>query len=134
MTRTFAASLGAAWLLGTAPAFALEIAPQQASPAAVGEAHAFHIDGVSDAKGAVTYRWNFGDGTIVGPGAAGEVEHTYQSAGHYTVIVLATDAEENRTSTSWIQTAHAPLSQPPPSQVGNRSISSSATRRACPRR
>jgi DNA-binding beta-propeller fold protein YncE len=115
MMRAIAASLGAAWVLGAAPALALEIAAQRASPVAFGEAHTFHVEGVSDAKGEVTYRWNFGDGTIVGPGAAGDVEHTYQSAGHYTVIVLATDAEENRTSTSWIQTVHAPLSERPPS-------------------
>jgi YVTN family beta-propeller protein len=115
MMRTAAACLGAACLLGTTPLFALEIDAQQALPVAVGAAHTFHIDGVKGAQGDVTYRWNFGDGTIVGPGAAADVEHAYQSAGHYTVIVLATDGAGTRTSTSWIQTAHSPLTERPPS-------------------
>jgi DNA-binding beta-propeller fold protein YncE len=115
MMRAVAAGLGAAWLLGATPLFALEIPAQQALPVAIGQAHTFHVEGVKDAQGDVTYRWNFGDGTIVGPGAAAEVEHTYQSAGHYTVIVIATDSAENRTSTTWIQTAHGPLTERAPS-------------------
>jgi DNA-binding beta-propeller fold protein YncE len=115
MKSTFAACLGAAFLLSAPPTWAFEIAAQQVVPVAVGEPHAFHIDGVKEAQGEVTYRWNFGDGTIVGPGAAGDVEHTYQSPGHYSVIVVATDGADNRTSTSWIQTAHAPLTERPAS-------------------
>jgi YVTN family beta-propeller protein len=110
-----AACWGVACLLSAAPVLALEIAPQQVAPIAVGEPHSFRIDGVQGAEGDVTYRWNFGDGTIIGPGAAGQAEHTYASAGHYTVIVVATDANANRTSTSWIQTAHVPLTAQPPS-------------------
>jgi DNA-binding beta-propeller fold protein YncE len=96
-------------------AHALTIAPQATVAVPAGEAHQFQIEGVSDALGDVTYRWNFGDGTTEGPGAPAEVTHTYQSAGHYTVIAVATDAEQNRTSTSWIQTVHAPLTPLPPS-------------------
>ena len=115
MKRALAACWGVACLLAAAPSLALEIAAQKVAPVAVGEPHAFRIEGVEGAEGAVTYRWNFGDGTVIGPGAAGEAEHTYASAGHYTVIVVATDANANRTSTSWIQTAHAPLTTQAPS-------------------
>jgi DNA-binding beta-propeller fold protein YncE/cytochrome c peroxidase len=110
---------GVACFLGAAPLLALEIAAQQVVPVAVGEPHSFRIDGVQGAEGAVTYRWNFGDGTIIGPGAAGEAQHTYASAGHYTVIVVATDGNANRTSTSWIQTAHTPLTPQPPSNASS---------------
>src|SRR5689334_9335219 len=106
------------WLCASL-AHALAIAPQAGVAVSAGEAHQFRIEGVSDAIGDVTYRWNFGDGTTEGPGAPGEVTHTYQSAGHYTVIAVATDAEQNRTSTSWVQTVHAPLTEAPPSNSGS---------------
>ncbi len=110
---------GGAWLtacaLLTAPALGIEVQAEPATPLLVGEARVFRITHVTDAEGEVTYRWSFGDGIVVGPGAGPEVEHGYASAGHYTVIVVATDAGGNRTSTSWVQTAHAPLSDPPPS-------------------
>jgi DNA-binding beta-propeller fold protein YncE len=117
--RALAACWAVACLLSGTPVLALEIAAQQVVPVAVGEPHSFRIEGVSGAEGDVTYRWNFGDGTIIGPGAPGEAQHTYASAGHYTVIVVATDGNANRTSTSWIQTAHPPLTAQPPSNASS---------------
>lgn len=128
MKPALAACLSVACLLGAPPLLALQIAPQQVAPIAIGEPHSFQIEGVQEAQGDVTYRWNFGDGTIVGPGAAGVAEHTYASAGHYTVIVVATDANANRTSTSWIQTVHVPLTAQPPSNASSIVFDSSRNR------
>jgi streptogramin lyase len=111
-------ALGVGWCALASPARALEITPGPISPVAIGEAHTFRIASVLGASGDTSYRWNFGDGTTVGPGAAGEVEHTYATPGHYTVIVIATDGAGTRTSTSWVQTAHTPLTQTPPSNSG----------------
>jgi len=119
MRRGTAAWYGAACLLVSAPGLALEISLEASSPAPVGQPASFRVASVADAKGDVTYRWNFGDGTIVGPGAGSEVPHTYASAGHYTVIVLGTDAESNRTSGSFTHTAHAPLTDTPPSNASS---------------
>jgi PKD repeat protein len=38
-----------------------------------------------------TYRFDFGDGTVVGPQAAATGTHTYKAAGRYTVTVTVTD-------------------------------------------
>ncbi|HVJ21416.1 MAG TPA: PKD domain-containing protein, partial [Polyangiaceae bacterium] len=117
--RRGAAWLGAACALLSARALALDLTAAPPEPVPVGESRTFRIASVADAEGAVTYRWNFGDGTVVGPGAGAEVEHLYASAGHYTVIVVGTDASGQRTSTSWIQTAHTPLTDPSPSNSGS---------------
>lgn len=118
LQRVGAAALGLGCHLLAAPAEALEIAPGPVVPVAIGEAHTFRIASVQGANGATAYRWNFGDGMTVGPGAAAEVEHTYAAPGHYTVIVVATDGAGTRTSTSWVQTAHTPLTATPPSNSG----------------
>lgn len=110
--------LGAASWLATGAAAALEIKAEPVVPVPVGEAHTFRIADVQGASGDTTYRWNFGDGTTVGPGAGPEVEHTYQTPSHYTVIVVATDSAGTRTSTTWVQTAHTPLTPSPPSNSG----------------
>lgn len=116
MMRALAAwPLAVCVLLSSSLGLALEVLPDSTAPVVVGQPHTFRIGEVKEADGAVTYRWNFGDGTIVGPGAAGEVEHSYASAGHYTVIALATDAAGHRTSTSWTQTAYLPATARPPS-------------------
>ena len=39
-----------------------------------------------------SYKFNFGDGTTVGPQSAASATHTYQSAGSYTVTVTTTDS------------------------------------------
>jgi DNA-binding beta-propeller fold protein YncE len=108
----------AAWLLAclllTTPAAALQIEAEPPAPRAIGQSHTFRIAQALSAEGDVTYRWNFGDGTVV-DNAAAAVEHIYTAPGHYTVIVGAADAAGNRTSTSWIQTAHTPVTASPPS-------------------
>ncbi len=106
-----AAGLGTAFLLASSSAQALKITVEPATPVPVGEARVFRVAEVSEAVGKVTYRCNFGDGTVVGPGAAGEVEHTYATPGHYTVIVMGTDAQKARTSASFVQAAHPALTQ-----------------------
>jgi PKD repeat protein len=46
----------------------------------------------SDADGdALTYRWDFGDGST---GAGAWVEHTYRSAGTYTAVVSVSDGTD----------------------------------------
>lgn len=53
----------------------------------------FSAAGSSDPDGdAITYSWNFGDGSTAGPGAAPTVQHQYASSGSYTVTVTVTDA------------------------------------------
>jgi PKD repeat protein len=54
---------------------------------------------VADASGSAagsspisSYSFNFGDGTTVGPQSGATANHTYQSAGSYTVTVTATDS------------------------------------------
>jgi len=48
--------------------------------------------GSTDSDGPiVSYTFNFGDGTIVGPQASPAVAHTYGSAGTFTVTVVVTD-------------------------------------------
>lgn len=56
---------------------------------------------------AASYSWNFGDGTS-GTSTTGVIQHTYQTPGHYQVIVTATRADESA-STSFLQTVHYPL-------------------------
>jgi DNA-binding beta-propeller fold protein YncE len=120
MMRFGAACSFAACLLLATPALALEIRGEPAVAVPIGQAHTFKIAQVMDAQGDVTYRWNFGDGSdLMGPGAPAQVEHSYDTAGHYTVIVVATDSAGKKTSASWVQTAYAPLSDPPPSNSGS---------------
>ena len=45
----------------------------------------------NDATPIATYRFNFGDGTIVGPQAGATATHTYPTVGTYTITVTVTD-------------------------------------------
>jgi hypothetical protein len=45
----------------------------------------------------ISYRWDFGDGTIVGPFNTSDASHQYALCGHYTVTVEATDSFGNKT-------------------------------------
>jgi hypothetical protein len=45
----------------------------------------------TDATPIDTYRFDFGDGTVVGPQAQATADHTYDAAGTYTVTVTVTD-------------------------------------------
>ncbi len=45
----------------------------------------------TDSTPIATYRFSFGDGTVVGPQSAPTASHTYGTPGHYTVTVTVTD-------------------------------------------
>ena len=93
-------------------ALTLTLAPS--APARVGQVQSFAVASVADASGTVKFRWNFGDGTPIGePSSVQQTSHTYQAAGHYTVIVQASDSETG-TSAVFVQTASNPLTPTPP--------------------
>jgi PKD repeat protein len=66
-----------------------------------------------DATPIASYRFDFGDGTIVGPQAGATAPHTYTSAGSYTVTVTVTD------SAGLASTATAPVTVSSPPASGN---------------
>lgn len=115
MRRGLAAlTLAAGALLGTSSAWALKLTLEPRSEGNVGEAQAFHVAAVEEAVGAVSFRWNFGDGTPPEVTSELTVAHTYQTPGHYTVVVTASD-DAARTSDTLIFAAHYPLTTTPPS-------------------
>jgi YVTN family beta-propeller protein len=111
--RVATAGLALAGLLGSIPAWALKITMDPVGPGPVGTPQTFRVAAVDEAIGDVTFRWNFGDGTVTDLASDLVATHTYQAAGHYTVIVLAMDAAA-RTSTTLVHTAHYPLTAQPP--------------------
>jgi parallel beta-helix repeat protein len=59
-----------------------------------------------DATPIASYRFDFGDGTIVGPQTAASAAHTFQTAGAYTVTVTVTDTaglSSTATATATVQ-------------------------------
>lgn len=112
-TQLSAAGLAIAGLFTVSAASALTVTMPPAEPVTVGQPHTFKVASVTGAVGTVSLRWNFGDGTVSEPGAATELSHTYQEAGHYTVIVQGTD-DMGGTSAVSVQTAANPLSPKPP--------------------
>jgi PKD repeat protein len=60
----------------------------------------------------VSYLYNFGDGTVVGPQAAATASHTYQQVGTFTVTVTVTDAEGG-TAAATAPVTVAPPNEPP---------------------
>jgi parallel beta-helix repeat protein len=63
-----------------------------------------------DATPIASYRFDFGDGTIVGPQTAASAAHTYQTAGTYTVTVTVTDtAGLSSTATATVQAGSSNL-------------------------
>src|SRR5262249_38787537 len=58
--------------------------------------------------------WDFGDGTAsAAPSPVLTASHTYKDAGHYTVIVQATDSAATA-GAAFVQTAHFPITAVPP--------------------
>jgi YVTN family beta-propeller protein len=110
------AAIGFAWaaLLASSSASALKITIDPLNAGAVGTQQTFRVASVEDAVGAVTYRWNFGDGTTTDFVPDMTATHTYQTPGHYTVIVLASD-DAGRTSDTLVHAAHYPVTPKPPS-------------------
>ena len=51
----------------------------------------------NDASGIVSYMFDFGDGTIIGPRAGALATHTYVVAGDFNVAVTVSDAAGNIT-------------------------------------
>jgi len=114
MKRRFAAAgIALAGCLASSTAAALTLTMAPTMPAPIGQAQSFKIATVTDAMGPVTFRWNFGDGTTTDPSTDTEVTHTYQTPGHYTVIVQGAD-DAGRTSAVFVQTASYPLTAKPP--------------------
>ena len=59
-----------------------------------------------------SYSFNFGDGTTVGPQSGATANHTYQSAGSYTVTVTATDANNLTSQAAKTVTVNAQSTSP----------------------
>jgi DNA-binding beta-propeller fold protein YncE len=102
-------AIGLVCWLALRPALALEVVLEPPRPAAIGAPHTLRVARVDGAVGDVTLRWSFGDGTRPPASTSLEASHTYAEVGHYTVIVIASDAQNQRTSASFQQTAHYPL-------------------------
>jgi YVTN family beta-propeller protein len=111
--RLIAAPLAAAAFLCTGAAWALTLHLQPLTEGNVGVPQTFHVKSIEEAVGAVSYRWNFGDGTPAETTTELTATHTYQSHGHFTVIVTASD-DATRTSDTLTFAAHYPLTATPP--------------------
>ncbi|WP_209020779.1 PKD domain-containing protein [Nocardioides sp. 1609] len=59
----------------------------------------FTAEGVDRQGDALTYDWDFGDGSAVVTGAAAEVQHTYAAEGSFTAKVTPVDADGTRGAT-----------------------------------
>jgi hypothetical protein len=108
-----AVGLALASLLATRPSAALTVTMAKAAPAVVGQPQTFQVAPITDAVGTVNLRWNFGDGPPGDPTTATQVMHTYQEAGHYTVLVTATD-DSGGASAVFQETAYNPSTPTPP--------------------
>lgn len=74
---------------------------------------------VSATGSALTYSWNFGDGTpATAPSASGSIDHAYAAPGRYTIIVEVNDATGPITSCSVGHVVHRPLTATPPRRSG----------------
>jgi DNA-binding beta-propeller fold protein YncE/cytochrome c553 len=93
--------------LSAAPALALTLEVSHPGPSVVGEAHVFTAT-ATEASGAVTYTWTFGESAEPEAGGS-EMPHTFGEPGHYTIIVGATDASGDYTSEVFQHMVHHPL-------------------------
>lgn len=92
-------------------AHALVVTARENGAAVVGTAVEFTATAMG--AGAITYTWDFGDGTRLGPMDSATLEHTFTAPGHYVVIVIAKDDSGVR-SDSFVQTVHHPLTAQAP--------------------
>jgi len=107
---TFRVGFGAAWLgafFAAAPAYALTIDVTHAGPSVVGEAHAFTAV-TTEANGAVTFEWTFGESGTPEPGGA-EMSHTFAEPGLHAITVQATDEGGDVVSDFFLHLVHQPL-------------------------
>ncbi len=69
----------------------------------------------TDATPIANYRFDFGDGTVVGPQAGATADHTYTQAGSYTVTVTVTDTGGlSSTATASVDVSNSPPPDNPP--------------------
>ena len=92
--RLWLGALGSV-LLWAAPGFALELEVPRGMPSTVGDARVF-VATVTGAAGDVTYEWRFGEEDFTVGGA--EMSHVFTAPGHYSVDVVATDANGDTAS------------------------------------
>jgi parallel beta-helix repeat protein len=79
-----------------------------------------------DATPIASYRFDFGDGTMVGPQTAASAAHTFQTAGTYTVTVTVTDtAGLSSTATGTVQVGSA-TDRPPTASLTLSPVSGTA--------
>jgi YVTN family beta-propeller protein len=84
--------------------------------------------GVTDPDGdPISYVWEFGDGSPSVTTAGGRAVHVYRKAGHHVVLVRI-QAGSDRTTDTFIQTAHWPLPARPPSFASSIVYDSAADR------
>ena len=102
------------------PSAALAVEPSSGiAPLAVRASAAASVD--SDGQ-IVSYRFDFGDGTRVGPQPGAEAQHTY-GPGHWTVRVDVTD-DDGATASSFV---NVNVSSPPSNLVANSSFETNTT-------
>lgn len=94
----------------TGPAAALSVSP--ASGTAPLQVTADASGSTAGSSPISSYSFNFGDGTTVGPQSGATANHTYQSAGSYTVTVTATDANNLTSQASKSVTVNAQNTSP----------------------
>src|SRR5690606_1525854 len=87
-SRALAASIGIA--LMPCQALAATVTARANAPAPVGTPIEFTAEGAG--TGELTYTWNFGDGQKSQPSASATVTHTYETPGHYPLILAVQDA------------------------------------------
>lgn len=116
-----------ALLVSSRPAFAAAVTLRPNGPREVGRSIEFAA--AATGTGAISYTWDFGDGTRFGPTASGRTEHTYAAPGHYPVVVIARDDSGIR-SESFVQTVHFPLTAQAP-RASSSIIYDGARNRVC---
>ncbi|TDU84149.1 PKD repeat protein [Kribbella voronezhensis] len=73
--------------------------------------------GSTDPRGeALSYKFDFGDGTVVGPQSGATADHTFQTAGSFVVKVTATDTSGLSSTATATVTASQPA-QPPTARL-----------------
>ncbi len=113
--RIAALAVAAAGLLGVSPAWSLT-ATLDLKQGAIGVPQTFKVS-VPDAVGAVSFRWNFGDGSDALISTEASATHTYAAVGQFNVFVNVSDDVE-RTSAQEIFNAHYPLTPIAPTRSG----------------
>jgi DNA-binding beta-propeller fold protein YncE len=96
------------------PAAALTLEVNKAESSLVGATHQFSAR-VTDAVGAVQYRWSFGDETMTDfEVGLTQVEHQYSAAGHYTIGLTIEDESGELAGETWTHVVHHPLTEKRP--------------------